>query len=311
VFTPAAPQEKQQRQQAPAAAMAAIERERLEAKIADKIKEQISWIPGQKVENDATGILAQYKSGMSEKSWADMSRPEDPLPFMFRELASSEDVVEQYLKLKPLFEEVFQKYDTDKNGVLDAKEFKAFQKTLMQGALGDAWWAFERAIKTSKDVFRKSMEESKIQWKNMPKEEDSDVVTWENFWAFFSSDKRLEMIKKDGLRHTFLMFAACGAPTYQEIFMALKPKFVEAFKMYDADRNGYLDAVEFNQLAEDSIRGRPDIEEFLDEMDENGDGKITWGEFWKFFSTGRNYATDQDELDRTFALLEAWNVGTF
>ena len=56
------------------------------------------------------------------------------------------------------------------------------------------------------------------------------------------------------------MFAACGSPSYQQLFANLKPNFVTAFNKYDVDKNGYIDQAEFAALAEDTIAGRPDME---------------------------------------------------
>jgi len=51
-------------------------------------------------------------------------------PILFFSLFLFLDVIEQYLKLKPLFETVFAEFDLDDNGVLDQQEFKRFEKAL-------------------------------------------------------------------------------------------------------------------------------------------------------------------------------------
>ena len=55
-----------------------------------------------------------------------------------------------------------------------------------------------------------------------------------------------------------------------------------AFKCYDVDKNGSMSEKEFKLVLIDL--GRRDVtdqqvKEMLDEADENGDGKLQWGEY--------------------------------
>ena len=54
------------------------------------------------------------------------------------------------------------------------------------------------------------------------------------------------------------------------------------------------------------LRFQPSLAEHCKTIDENGDGKVTWGEFWHFFSTGELFATDEQGLEVAYDLLHVW-----
>lgn len=59
-----------------------------------------------------------------------------------------------------------------------------------------------------------------------------------------------------------------------------------AFKLYDADKNGTMDAKEFKQVLKDL--GKRDVTDdqvttMLQDVDKNGDSVIQWNEFLEMF----------------------------
>lgn len=230
--------------------------------------------------------------------------PVDPgPPFEYKEMMSTRPLKEQYMQLEPKFKLVFEKFDITNKGYLTKETFPAFEQSLSQGTLVNDLEEYDKSIAKSKDCFHESMSITKVSWTNIWKDSD-DHVTWEKFWGFFTSEKMLNRIEKHGLRTTFLSFHMWGVPSWQEEFVHLKPRFVEAFKKYDQDGNGFLDHEELAACEERVRWARPDITD-LTLLDEQEDDKITWGEFWKFFSTGPNFPTNGDELALSVKLLEA------
>lgn len=220
-------------------------------------------------------------------------------------MLSSKSLTDQYMALEPKFRGVFEKYDTGNKGYLDKHTFVNLEEDQEQGLLLKDMKAYTERVQKAKDCFHKPMTITKINWDNVSKDSD-DHVTWELFWSFLTSEKMLMRIEKDGLRTTFLAFHLWGVPSWQEEFVNLKPRFIAAFKKFDFNGNGFLDSGEERETMEKRLLGaRPDLEDTLDQMDDNKDGKITWGEFWKFFSTGDNFPTDQAELAAAHKLLEA------
>mmetsp|Transcript_42870 Transcript_42870/g.84042 ORF Transcript_42870/g.84042 Transcript_42870/m.84042 type:complete len:244 (+) Transcript_42870:35-766(+) len=228
-------------------------------------------------------------------------------PFVMRELVSDLDPVTQYLKLQPKFQAVFNKYDVDNKGWLDERTFAPLIKALDGGQLAKDAAEYEAKIQDTKDCFHASMRASLLTYENFKKDQNGRI-SWDLFWEFLSSQKQQDKIKKQGLRTIFLAFGAWGVLSYQQEFLNLKPRFIEAFNKYDLNSNGYIDKEEFKPMMADLLTVRPELKSQLHKVDENQDGKITWGEFWKFFSTGDRFATDQSELDKVHKSLEAWGV---
>jgi len=237
----------------------------------------------------------------------DAERSERNQPFVMRELLSDLSPVQQYLKLEPKFAEVFKKYDVDEKGWLDERTFTPILKTLEGGALGRDATLYEENIQDAKNCFHASMRASMLTYENMDKDKHGRI-SWDHFWGFMSNQKQQDKIEKQGLRTIFLAFDAWGVPTYQQEFMILKPRFIEAFNKYDINSNGYIDKEEFKFMMADLLTVRPELKTQLHKVDENNDGKVTWGEFWKFFSTSDRFATDQEELDCVLNTLLAWGV---
>lgn len=219
--------------------------------------------------------------------------------------------VEQYMKLEPLFKQVFDNADNDFDGTgnryINKAEFEKIQVALTEGTIGEDAKLFEEKIKNSKDCFHKSMHESKWIWENMIKT-DKGRIYWEQFKEFFYSPKQLEIIEKEGLRKTFLAFEKWEVSTYQQQFKALKSRYLCAFKMHDEGSKGYLNVNEQQKVGEVLLKYKPEWEELLRNLDLNRDGKVTWGEFWHFFSTGQLFATDADGLELAYNILHDWGA---
>lgn len=224
---------------------------------------------------------------------------------------SDTDLVEQYLNLKPKFKLVFEKFRNPK-GWLDAQSFVPLVKCLYQQDLALSLAEYDRRIAESKDCFREPMRETVLSWANMHKDEKGRCP-WDQFWGFLSSPAMLARIRKEGLRDTFLAFELWEIPTYQQEFASLKSRFGEAFKKYDGNANGFIDREELETFIQLSLPCFPyhTTESFRNGMfcgEAAVRGFITWGEFWKFFSTGKMFPTNQEELDNVYATLAVWGV---
>lgn len=242
--------------------------------------------------------------------------------FEMQECTSSKPVKTQYLSWEPKFREVFAKYDTQKKGYLDKETVPALVQALNQkypqGLMQKDIATYDKRIEDAKDCFHKPMGITKITWENMYKDDD-DHVTWEKFWEFFTSDKMIERVEKDGLRTFFLAFKAWGIPTYQQQFKALRDRFLAVFVKFDSHpddvapdpsligierpKKGYLNQNDLHSLADRMHGVRPHLVKNLPRMDEDSNAKITWGEFWKFLSTDIYFPTTQQELDEVLDML--------
>lgn len=246
---------------------------------------------------------------------ADLKRREDRLIYQqTTELVtcvSHLTPVEQYMKMEPLFKIVFDNADNDFDGsgnkYLDKMEFANIAEPLTYGTIGEDNIKFEEKILASKDCYHKSMHESKWNWQNMVKTEKGRVY-WDQFKEFFYSPKQVEKVEKNGLREVFLAFEMWEVPTFQQQFMELKDRYLACFKKYDADNKGFLNVEEQGQVVEVLLKHRPELKEYSEKIDGDKDGKVTWAEFWHFFSTGILFATDDEGLDLAHDLLHDWEV---
>jgi Ca2+-binding EF-hand superfamily protein len=222
--------------------------------------------------------------------------------FDFKEMLSSRPLLEQYRNLEPKFRKVFEKYDTKEKGYLDKDTFPALCAPLTEGLMGKDIKAYEERIQNSKDCFHQPMRSTQISWENINKDSD-DHVTWDEFWTFLTNDRMLARIEKEGLRWVFLAFHMWDVPSYQEEFIGMKPRFIQVFKKYDTNGTGCLDSETFAEVCSRILHIRPDLVDRVQAMDEQRDDKITWGEFWKFFSTGEMFPTNEEEFEQAKALL--------
>jgi len=233
--------------------------------------------------------------------------------------ASLDDKIQSlFLDCEPEFKSYFDKLDQDKSGNVDKLEFFVSISH------------FIKAMHPSKSL--KDISAEIKTWFDLMDLDNDDQISWIEFWGVLARPPFLPT--EATYKRVIGFFKSWKAPVAKferavqrlladnEIrrkYLALESKFREAFDRMDTDKSGFIDKTEFVSFIMPFIKHQCaglafHEEELLNEvdrrfsiMDVNMDQKVSWPEFWAYFSS-EDMIPDATSMEWVLSSLKSYGI---